>query len=194
MTKNSGIPLPDPSQDNDQRSQYWRQFKSKETQALITKYRKHLTQSHGGFLSVKRRKRLLGLRHKEKMTRNADFWSKLKLSTKDTIIDLQLLCEIASQNQLHEIFSIKEDNTSIDSLIHFILLRSDSEKEYDDLWKIMFIKAIMGECLQYLETSSSFIMTKSHTRLLEEFRDLINALIGISVIMPKGKREDIKFR
>jgi len=62
------------------------------------------------------------------MTRDADFWSKLRLATKDTVVDLQLVCEVASQNQLHEIFRIKEDNTSLDSLIHFILLRSDSKR------------------------------------------------------------------
>lgn len=194
MKKSSKNKRFDQSLDSDDSSQYWRPLKHVEKQELLEKYNKHLKESYGGYLSVKRRKRLLRLTHKEKLTRDSDFWSKLRLATLDTLVDLQLVCEVSSQNQLKEMFRVKEDHTSLNDIIHYVLLRSDAEQEYDDLWKMMFIKSIMSECLQYLETSSSFVMTTSHKRLIDEMKDLINALIGLSVIMPKGERENIKFR
>ena len=58
----------------------------------------------GGFLSKRQRLRLLGKKRKERETDESDFWYSIRKSADGALLDLELLCRIAHDNQLREIF------------------------------------------------------------------------------------------
>ncbi len=41
--------------------------------------------------------------------------------------------------------------------------------------------------------TSGILMTKSHMRLIEEIRDLVDAIVSVSVQVPVDKRGAVKF-
>lgn len=88
--------------------EYSRELSSKEMDNLRKRYSEHLKSSLGGFLSDKQRKRLLGLKKKEQGTPDSDFWWRIKQSTHDAIIDMKMICDIASEKELQEIFGTKQ--------------------------------------------------------------------------------------
>lgn len=84
--------------------EYARELTAKELNDLKTRYSEHLKLARGGFLSDKQRKRLLGIKKKERETPDSDFWWRIKESIQDSMIDMKLVCDIASEKQLQEIF------------------------------------------------------------------------------------------
>jgi len=94
--------------------EYSRELSPEQLEELKNRYSEHLKSSHGGFLSDKQRKRLLGLKKKEEGTPDSDFWWRIKGSTRDAIMDMKLICDIASEKELQEIFGTKNSKQSKD--------------------------------------------------------------------------------
>jgi hypothetical protein len=72
----------------------------------------------GGFLSKDQRLRLLGKKKKERETEESDFWYSVRKSAEGALLDLELLCKIAHDNQLKEVFRSLDvdEQRSINSL------------------------------------------------------------------------------
>lgn len=87
-------------------------------------YSEHLKSSHGGFLSDKQRKRLLRMKKKERETPDSDFWWRIKESTRDTMMDMKLICDVASEQQLQEIFGEKISSSKTDDVYPITLVLS----------------------------------------------------------------------
>lgn len=186
-------------------SQHRRELTDNQKKSLLIKYQEHLQHSRGGFLTTNKRKRLLGTKRGDEGTPDADFWYKLKQSARDSIVDLQMICDVANRDQIKEIFqfipiteSVKKGKTvdpeslvSIDGLIWSVLLVKKSKND-DDVWKALLVKDIMEKCLNYIMLSG-ILMTKSHQRLIEEMRDLMDAIVSVSVQVPIEKRDAVQF-
>jgi len=182
---------------------YRRHLSKNELKLIDEKYSNY--KSRGGFLTSNQKLRLRGKKKGDEGTTEADFWYRLKKSARGSIVDLQMICDIGDEEQIKEIFqkiplkkvskneSLKESQlVSFDQLIASILVSDWRNKDKDDLWKSLLVRDIMSSCLNYTITSG-ILMTKSHMRLVEEVRDLVDAIVSVSVQVPKDKREAIQF-
>jgi hypothetical protein len=84
---------------------YTRELNDTERKWLKTYYEQHLHRK--GFLTAKQKKRLLGLKRRERGTPDSDFWYKLKHRVQNVVVDLKLICDVASERQLQEMFGEK---------------------------------------------------------------------------------------
>lgn len=66
-----------------------------------------------GFIPAQKRRELLGLKEKEKSMTESDFWYRIRLFANAGMLDFDLLCWIADDDQLKEIF---RQNDGIDSM------------------------------------------------------------------------------
>lgn len=182
---------------------YRRELSPNELKSVRLKYHQYIENARGGFLTKNQKLRLLKLKHGEEGTTEADFWYRLKQSAKGAIADLQMICDIADDEQIKEIFqkiplhkvikneTIKDaDLISIDKLIASVLVSNWRNKNKDDLWKAILVHYLMESCLNYTITSG-LLMTKSHVRLIEEMRDLVKAIVGVAIQVPKDRREGV---
>ncbi|MCH7561071.1 MAG: hypothetical protein IIC67_06870 [Thaumarchaeota archaeon] len=165
--------------------QYSRDLSDKELETLRKKYSNHLKKSKGGILSDKQRKRLLGYKKKEHGTPDSDFWWKIKHSIQDSIMDIQLLCDIASEEELKDIFGTKptaSDEYPITKVLLSLLPESRTfrmkPKEIEKLqkeqeWRKVILNELVLESL-YWYFHSGLFETHVHTRLLAETMDAIS--------------------
>src|SRR5690348_992672 len=114
--------------------EYSRELTPKQVEDLRNRYSEHLKRARGGFLTDKQRKRLLGLKKKEKGTPDADFWWRIKGSTRDALIDLKLICDISNEKELQKVFGIQhaesrsKDTFPITELLSSLLPSMRSEE------------------------------------------------------------------
>ena len=169
------------------------------------KYKEYLKRSRGGFLSKNQKLRLLGLKKGDEGTPEADFWYRLKRSAKGSLVDLQMIFDLADDDQKREIFQMiplvkKQKNQGLSdneyitfaNLISNVLVTDWRQKESYDVWKAFVVKDLMNSCLNYI-TTSGILMTKSHMRLIDEMRDLIDAIVGVASQVPVKNRKAVKF-
>ena len=182
---------------------YRRELSPNELKSVRLKYDKYIENARGGFLTKNQKLRLLKLKHGEEGTTEADFWYRLKQSAKGAIADLQMIFDIADDEQIKEIFhkiplsKVKKkeiitdaDLVSIDRLIASVLVSDWKNKNKDDLWKAILVDYIMESCLNYIITTG-ILMTQSHMRLIEEMRDLVKAIVGVAIQVPKDRRDGV---
>jgi hypothetical protein len=84
---------------------YLRELDETEREWLKTYYESHLHRK--GFLTPNQKKRLLGIKRRERGTPDSDFWYKMKHHVQNVIIDLKMISDVASEKQLQEIFGEK---------------------------------------------------------------------------------------
>ncbi len=174
----------------------------------MKKYSRLRTVSGRGIFSTSRRERILTRTKSRDQITNKQLWFDVRAQIRDSLVDLELLCDVVSFQQAKEMFqttpfvssrknkdreSSKPLLSSLSNILNQILNIPKSSKDQNDLWKTLLVKEIINECLTYLTHNADFIMTKSHIRLLDEMRDLVDATVGISVIVPVEERVKIKF-
>ena len=186
-------------------SLYRRELSENDKTSLKKKFKNHIENSRNSCLTKNQRLRLLEIKKKEHGTTESDFWYRLKKDAKNAIVDLQMICNVADDEQIKEIFQhiplkkieknvpIKdEDLVSLDRLISSILVTNWRSEKKDDLWKALLVKELINACLNYIVTSG-ILMTKSHMRLVDEIRDLVNAVIGIAIELSPDRRRGYVF-
>ncbi len=208
MTKSSKKQLPTSTYDEEQGSLYWRPLESSQKSIILKKYSRLRTVSGRGIFSTSRRERILTRTKSRDQITNKQLWFDVRAQIRDSLVDLELLCDVVSFQQAKEMFqttpfvssrknkdreSSKPLLSSLPNILNQILNIPKSSKDQNDLWKTLLVKEIINECLTYLTHNADFIMTKSHIRLLDEMRDLVDATVGISVIVPVEERAKIKF-
>ncbi len=137
---------------------YRRQSSKNKLKSIQEKYRNY--KSRGGFLTSNQKLKLLCQKKGGEGTTEADFWYRLKKSSRGSIVDLQMICDIADDEQIKEIFQkitigkvsknkpIEESQlVSFDKLIDSILVTDWRNKGMDDLWKSLFVRDIMNSCI-----------------------------------------------
>lgn len=169
--------------------QYSRDLSKKELENLRSKYKTHLQESKGGFLSTKQRKRLLGFKKRERGTPDSDFWWRIRKSTQDSIMDMQLICDRATEDELQEIFGEQEKISGsypITNLIkallpyELFLQRFKSDKEIEEIqikqhWRKFILEEVIIEGLSWYYYSGIFT-TKSHLDIIVYVMDAISQM------------------
>jgi hypothetical protein len=168
--------------------QYRRHITKRELTSLKKRYEQHI-KSRGGFLSTASRKILL--QESQKLIDEADFWYRTKLSARNTIIDLVLLSEIASERELQDIFykELKLASTIFISDPPLkLLLRTlfpaahatQRPSDEENKWRIKILEEVVGIGLKWY-MKSGFLKTRVHNRMIEDTLDII-------ATMSSGKR------
>ena len=86
-------------------SNHWRKLLTKnKKKVLIKEYSDILKVSRGGLLTTYQRKRLLSLKNVTEGEDEKKLWWDIRNSARTAFLDLKLICDIASDNQLQDIF------------------------------------------------------------------------------------------
>jgi len=160
-------------------SEYTRDLTDYQLKTLRTRYKVHLKKR--GFLSPNQKRRILGIKKKERGTSDTDFWYKIRDSAKNAITDLELLSEICSDGVLEDIFRElqKEDHqqrdkedyrrTSISLVLSRIFSTSRRHTDYS-AWKNKLSAKILEQSIYYMRNNPQF-KTKLHARLFDDVLD-----------------------
>jgi len=172
-------------------SEYTRDLTDHRLKSLKTRYKIHLKKR--GFLSPNQKRRILGIKKKERGTPDTDFWYKIRDSAKNSITDLELLSEICSDGVLYDIFRElrKEDHqerdkgdyrrTSISLVLSRIFSTTRKPTDYST-WKNQLSAKILEQSINYMRNNPQF-KTKLHARL---FDDVLDTSMGSTMDSTRG--------
>ena len=161
---------------------YTRDLPDNKLKTLKKRHEIHL--KYNGFLTKNQKARILGLRI-EKRTTDSEFWYRVKHSAKFSMFDLELLCKVADQDILQEIFEPlkKEDylemkkgnynRTDLRSLIESIFSSHKPETSNRDDWRFKIAVEMITIGIGYLRNMPSF-QSKLHNRMFEEVLDVVD--------------------
>ena len=195
-------------------AQYRRKLSKSEQSYIHGKYKHHKNDDVGIFTSDRRRK-LLGLKAKDRTIKNKNmpnFWSDVRKYSKLGLSDLHLVADIGNQNQLKEIFGLvtfkewDEDpsKTDIAKLLQTIFSSQPRSKivkrkagltpipnSDDDVWLAHLAYDVVLECFSFFK-DHNLVTSMAHERLIEETEDMLNSEIGRSWFVTREYRK-IKF-
>ena len=174
---------------------YRRKLSQAEHRNIVRKYKKH-RDANGGIFVSRTRRRLLGIKdEKSGLFREdtSDFWLDVRSNVKTALTDLQLICEVANQDQLKEMFSVipyslrKSDPTKaslanvIEALFYTLILYKrdkDGLKPIFDqkniIWKAELSNEVVQKCLEFYNING-MITSKAHERLVMEVIDMLGS-------------------
>ena len=162
---------------------YTREITDNKLKDLKTHYKLQL--KNRGFLTPKKKRRLLKLGKKERGTSDADFWYRIKHQAKHSLFDLQLISEVADGSQLQEIFEplTKEDykdrnkglfkRTDLRFLIETIFSSHKPEESNRGDWRFKLALDMLNISIGYFRNMPSF-QSKLHNRMFEEVLDVLD--------------------
>src|SRR5574337_643649 len=157
-------------------SLYRRELTNNEIGSLKKTYEKHARSIARGFLTREQRMRLLELKKKERGTTDSDFWYKLKRQSKNAIMELQMISDIANDKQLKEIFYEGTPTRSPISELFVSLFPINRKTDQDDLWRSSIMAQIVFRSLEWYLQNNTF-PTESHQRLIRDTLDAISVTV-----------------
>lgn len=178
---------------------YRRKLAMDEHRNIVHKYKPH-RDAQGGIFVSRTRRRLLGIKDESSdlyREDTADFWSDVRTNVKNALTDLQLICEVANEDQLKEMFQLipfterTSDKTKTSLADVFGVIFQDHNRlvmtklkdgtrmltrtrDVDDLWKAELACEIVERCLEFFKVSG-LITSKVHERLVEEVIDMLGS-------------------
>jgi len=174
---------------------YRRKLSKEDHKNIVRKYKKH-RDANGGIFVSRTRRRLLGIKdEKSGLFREdtSDFWSDVRNNVKTALTDLQLICEVANQDQLKEMFSLvsyssrKSDPTKVSlanvmeallyTLIQYKRSKDGLKPIFDQKnipWKAELSNEIVQKCLEFYDING-MITSKAHERLVMEVTDMLGS-------------------
>jgi len=174
---------------------YRRKLSQEEHRNIVRKYKKH-RDANGGIFVSRTRRRLLGIKdEKSGLFREdtPDFWLDVRSNVKTALTDLQLICEVANQDQLKEMFSVipyslrQNDPTKaslsnvIEALFHTLIQYKRDKNgvtpifdQKNIVWKAELSNEIVQKCLEFYDING-MITSKAHERLVMEVTDMLGS-------------------
>lgn len=174
---------------------YRRKLSKEDHKNIVRKYKKH-RDANGGIFVSRTRRRLLGIKdEKSGLFREdtSDFWLDVRSNVKTALTDLQLICEVANQDQLKEMFSVipyssrqsdptKASLANVIEALLYTLIQYKRDKDglkpiFDQkniLWKSELSNEIVQKCLEFYNING-MITSKAHERLVMEVIDMLGS-------------------
>ena len=174
---------------------YRRKLSIEDHKNIVRKYKKH-RDANGGIFVSRTRRRLLGIKdEKSGLFREdtSDFWLDVRNNVKTALTDLQLICEVANQDQLKEMFSVipysvrKSDPTKaslanvIETLFYTLIQYKRDKGEIKPIfdqknivWKAELSNDIVQKSLEFYD-KNGMITSKAHERLVMEVTDMLGS-------------------
>ncbi len=148
------------------KSNHWRRhLTSYQTKRLKDDQKDILKFSRGGILTTKQRQRLLGLRKQTKDYDERKFWSDIRNSVKTTFVDLTLIMDIASDQQLTEMFEPENKESfpkkkiryTRQEMVGFLdLLLRQFENKSEQFWQDKLAREIIEKGIHYFSSKKEF--------------------------------------
>jgi len=174
---------------------YRRKLSKEDHKNIVRKYKQH-RDANGGIFVSRTRRRLLGIKdEKSGLFREdtSDFWLDVRSNVKTALTDLQLICEVANQDQLKEMFSVipyslrKSEPTKASlanviealfhTLIHYKRDKDGLKPIFDQkniIWKAELSNEIVQKSLEFYD-KNGMITSKAHERLVMEVTDMLGS-------------------
>jgi len=168
-------------------SSHWRKpLTPQEKKVLKTQYNSILKVSRGGILSHNQRLRLLGIKRITDGEEEKKLWFDIRNSSRTSFLDLKLISDIASDNQLEDIFKpLTEEDLPLDkkgkrdpygkynryhieTYLGHLLFEHDNKK-----WKSELSIQLIELGINYLRWNHEF-SRQLFQRLFDELLDAIN--------------------
>ena len=164
----------------------------------LKRYKKHVD-AYGGLFTSITRQNLLGINPKnpQPYKDTPNFWSDVRKSVGNGLIDLQLVCAMAHTNQIKKMFQYtplysNEDRGGEISPEEFYALRPNLtsvissilpsfpifNNTEDLLWRADIAKRLVTICLEFLNRNN-LIRSPVHARHLSEVKSILDAELGI---------------
>jgi hypothetical protein len=176
--------------------EYRLKLKDYEKAQIMKTYPKHVN-AYGGLFTSTMRQNLLGINPKNPLPYKdtPNFWSDVRKSVKNGLIDIQLVCNIASSDQLKKMFEHQPDypnqgmggeipeeyhyvpSTNLISALSSIVRSGSGFDPKQDMWKADLAKRMISECLEFF-LRNHLIRSSVHERHLSEVMDIISAEMG----------------
>lgn len=169
------------------KSNHWRRHLTpQKKKVLIEKYQDVLQISRGGILTTNQRKRLLGLKKQTIDNDERKFWSDIRNSARGAFSDLRLISEIASDNQLKDIFEplssedlSKDKNgrpdpygkyvrTDVNTFLSTLLFERDNQE-----WKYFLASRLIETAIAYIRWKPEY-NNKLYNRVFDDVLDVIS--------------------
>jgi len=177
---------------SDKLREYTRELTKSEIQDLKTKYKSHIKATRDGFLNTKTKERLLHISKWSDRPSDRemyDFFYEIRERSKTAILDMQLLCEVLTENQLQSVFATKryrpqaEDLYPISELLVAITsvnpVRGSSKKKEqvkkEREWRKLVLEDLVVRGLSWYYNSGVF-KTDLHRRLIKDTIDTLQII------------------
>lgn len=173
--------------------EYRLRFNDEQYRRALKRYEKHVD-AYGGLFVSDKRNNLLGKNSKnpQPFKDTPSFWSDVKKSVRNGLVDLQLVCAVASNRQKKKMFEYipahskemtggflteEEFNAlspNLSSVVGSVLAYKMAEdKEVDDmLWRADLAIRIIDKCLGFFQ-NNNIILSPIHQRQLDEVKTIL---------------------
>ena len=179
---------------------YRRKLAVDEHKNIVRKYQPH-RDAQGGIFVPRTRRRLLGVKDESSglyREDTSDFWSDVRTNVKNALTDLQLICEVANQDQLKEMFRLipfeerqkDQSKASLSNVLEVLfkstpLFKKEGSKwirviPKDITWKADLAVEIVEKCLEFYKYNG-MITSKVHERLVVEVTDMLGSELGHAI-------------
>jgi len=185
--------------------EYTRELTENEIKKLKITYESHIKATRDGFLNTKIKQRLLHISNWSDSPSDReiyDFFYEIRERTKTAILDMQLLCDVLSENQLQTIFGTKryrpkaEDLYPISELLVALTsvnpVRGSSKKKEqlkkEREWRKLVLEELVVKGLSWYYSSGVF-KTDLHRRLIQDTIDTLQIISSgkIKTTIDSGK-------
>jgi hypothetical protein len=138
-----------------------------------------------GFIPAQKRRELIGLKQKEESMTESDFWYRLRLFASAGMLDFDLLCRTADDDQLKEIFRQNDgiDNSNIDM--------ANGAKKNEDVppaWR----GRVDGKVIRTDFDSMFFSLLNRNPDPVDNWRDLLAIRVAKMCLEYLGKQPSMK--
>lgn len=142
--------------------QYRRHLTKEQVKHLREKYAELLQNKRGGCLGSKTREWLIGIRRdeedlveRERQDRETKTWSRIKQTIHDSLLDMNLVCEIADEKTLEGIFFGVHDNRKSNPFLNLLvaILLPEDHSAGETTWRKAIREELLARMLDHYVSS-----------------------------------------
>jgi len=167
-------------------SNHWRKPLTDNKKKVLKKdYSDVLKISRGGLLTTPQRKRLLRITKATEGESEKKLWFDIRNSARGAFLDLKLICDVASDNQLQDIFEPltnddlpkkkngqpdaygKYTRTDVNTFLNTLLFERDNKE-----WKYFLASRLVETAINYLRWKPEYD-NKLHNRVFDDVLDVV---------------------
>jgi len=159
--------------------------KKEDQDSYLKRYKWHLD-AYGGIFTPDKRSKLIGINptNPQPYKDTPNFWLDVRNSVKNSLTDLQLICEVAHSEQLKKMFQLIPPKyysdpptpPSLDRVLISLLEthKEDYENKENVVWRAELAIALVRICLKFFK-GNHFITSSMHDRTLSEVLNLLQS-------------------
>ncbi len=175
-------------------------MKRTDKDSYVNRYKWHLD-AYGGTFTPDKRRKLVGINPNPQPYKDTpSFWSDVRKNVENSLIDLQLICEVAHSEQLKKMFHLipptyytdPPSPPSLDRVLTSLLeTHEEDDKNIENaIWRAELAIALVRICFKFLK-GNHFITSAMHDRALSDVLNLLQSELSYAKL--RIEKEGDKF-